>query len=1129
LTSLPGIYSATYYYNVQDENHVACSTRRAPWSCKFNTYFSYGGPYTTLFVVARDVLNNVLATSSSVAVTVANSLPVPVSTFAWAISAPASPWSGTSNTITPSYSGTDAGSGSITCYIDGQQVGQTPNTTQFDNGSRLLRCDGSDTHSPISNWQAAQEWEQLVTFSNGSSAMELRMQPGYEIFLCTTAQTNCPTSIAVTGKVYNTDETSSAATFPSTPTISTPYTYSAGLPVTVSSCSSCTSVTITASFVGSAQVTFTESGGKTRTIWVHVNSSNILPHFGTDGSILTAYNPAKSFTPVSVFQSSNAFPQTATNGGGDGGFYPAAYNYGQDSVNSGVNTAEFGCQTNLSYTSVQSTFQAAQTNYVAGVTSLIPPVRYWNCAGDSMMRGTGQAFVTTRSPSASWSPPATQYTFQSLTGVGMIAVEMVDEVNSSWNVKPLQSGFTWGNPISTFSCVSGGNCTIACTPNAQDSLPLASGCTIAAGRFIVTGSGDSNLDYNSTSGATPSYVVNGGTNATNGGNTTITFATPAGVGTKTYTASANPNLTVQWEAWSTFDANGNGCPPQASSAGPCPNWNQNNMFQFFMSQANAATGHPSIGWPNAGLTNSAGVQDWMGDPNMSTHSTIYYANTWSGLYAPGALPVWNSKVDQVVNFRQKYGALATNRLAPILAQGIGTETYGFQGYSVGITSITGNLVTFSSPHGITNVIPYSTRLWISGNSSSTYNTNMYVMDCPTTTTCHVSFAKWQLTANYSGAAVTATTTFGATFPLTTLSATTGFSFGSARHSTACGYSNLRGFTFSVTGTGTALDGVPMWMIAAPAGQQGCTLGTWDGAVAQIPTGSGTGGTATIVANNGYTRGINYALVPSNNGPRFPFSELILQYLMGASGVRTYIGGSYIDDAQGQNYTRVFQDTSTLTYQAGTHPRYGQYGLNQLNWHANSMAALLAQRLVPCLFEPRGSGPDYGQFFEATVRLSSICNLLMVESFGETPLTRTIDLTPIVVSGQPTIKYCAGWAGITVTTVSTTADPNASFDPDNCAVAAYVATPNAANWLSPPVIAARLGDIPNASSIVIQWTYSPIQFSARQVNEQALYQTFNLSSGTGILPIDRRIGTVYYRLLYLASNSQVLATSDIQTF
>jgi hypothetical protein len=97
------------------------------------------------------------------------------------------------------------------------------------------------------------------------------------------------------------------------------------------------------------------------------------------------------------------------------------------------------------------------------------------------------------------------------------------------------------------------------------------------------------------------------------------------------------------------------------------------------------------------------------------------------------------------------------------------------------------------------------------------------------------------------------------------------------------------------------------------------------------------------------------------------------------------------------------------------------------------------------------------------------------------------------------------------------------------VAAYVATPNGATWYSPPVISARLADVPNATSIAIEWTYSPLQFGAPQLNGQALFQSYSLGAGTGTAPIDRQIGKVRYRLIYLGAGSTILATSDVQTF
>ena len=216
LTSLPSTYSVTYNINgIQDGTHVACIARSAPWSCTWNTYYDIGGPYESLTATARDVLNNVLATSASIGFTVANLLPVPPGAFTWTVSASASPWSG-NKTVTPSFSGTDSGSGAAHYFVDGlgnaAGFGNSIHTTLYDNGTHIVRAIGLDTAS--TTWQGAQEWEQVVTFSNGSAPMELRIQPGYEIFLCVVGSANCPTSVNISGNVFNTDGTSAAATFP---------------------------------------------------------------------------------------------------------------------------------------------------------------------------------------------------------------------------------------------------------------------------------------------------------------------------------------------------------------------------------------------------------------------------------------------------------------------------------------------------------------------------------------------------------------------------------------------------------------------------------------------------------------------------------------------------------------------------------------------------------------------------------------------------------------------------------------------------------------------------------------------------------------------------------------------------
>jgi hypothetical protein len=46
---------------------------------------------------------------------------------------------------------------------------------------------------------------------------------------------------------------------------------------------------------------------------------------------------------------------------------------------------------------------------------------------------------------------------------------------------------------------------------------------------------------------------------------------------------------------------------------------------------------------------------------------------------------------------------------------------------------------------------------------------------------------------------------------------------------------------------------------------------------------------------------------------------------------------------------------------------------------------------------------------------------------------------------------------------------------------------------------------------------------------ALYQTFDCGTGNCTLPVDPQIALVYFRLVYLDTNSTLLATSAVQTY
>ena len=73
----------------------------------------------------------------------------------------------------------------------------------------------------------------------------------------------------------------------------------------------------------------------------------------------------------------------------------------------------------------------------------------------------------------------------------------------------------------------------------------------------------------------------------------------------------------------------------------------------------------------------------------------------------------------------------------------------------------------------------------------------------------------------------------------------------------------------------------------------------------------------------------------------------------------------------------------------------------------------------------------------------------------------------------------------------------------------------------PVIAARLADVANAADILVQYSYSLLSFGSPAVAAQTPYQTFNCGTGTCQLPVDKNIGPVYYRLIYLDGSGRIL--------
>lgn len=1126
-SALPALYSVEYQVN----GERMCIRTAPPYSCVWNTNYVVNGAYNSIQAVARDATNTVIATSALVSpVTVNNPLPETASQLTMSVS-PSTPvtssWSGTV-TFTVTVSGSNAsahcgtsGACQLNYWIDGKlvtsqysvsgTVTQPINTARFDNGSHFVVISLLDSTNPTGGgggaWDQVSQWEQPVTFANGAAAMEVRAN-AREIFLCTTSQTLCPTTFTLVPTQVNTDESTSS---PGTCSYSSSNTAAATV-------GSSTGV-VTEVGVGNAQITIT-CGSLSRIVWAYVNTANMLPHFGNDGSILTAYNPAKSMWLSGLFQSSNGL--TDSN-------YPAWASFQADYAAAGHNVVEMALEPS-GYPSggqSESAFDAQQTSYVTSqVSALAPYGLYAGLIGDGITRGNQQMYYTTQSSGSNYATPAVQYMFQSWVGNHALYAIMQDEVQATNGHCPLCGAWTIGGSLLTqIACTSGTTCTVT-----APSWSLATECGGGNG-FIIHGSGNTNLDFNTTSGAPSPFV------ATSVDANHFTFPTPAGVGTTTFTSSSNPGLTIEPFGEAGFD-NSTACnlfpcpgPPCGSSSGPLVSYLKGNAFSVLMGWANNVSGRVKMTWPPDEGGTPTDIANWMGDPRMADFANIYITDL-NPQYLAHLYPLTDMLAGTGDVTRNKYANV--QRLAPIIGETYGSGiTWGMQGTSAPVASIANDVITFSSPHGLSNIIPGDTRLSITGNSNSTFNTNYYVREIVDSTHLRVVY---QCTTSGGMSATGGVVTFqdGTVFGNGggNGAAMVGINTGcpgnlQINSNTPASFVNKRGNTFTmsgVTGTGSSYFNSTTFFYDVESNLSGWNQ--WTNNFREVPSGSGTGGTASILANNNMVRGVNWTGPNGNEeGPRYPFASYMYNVILGESGTRIYYLGGDFDGVGAGGQSNTFTSTFLQDVQGGSHPRW-DFGGAVKNWTGLGMGARLAQRLVPYIFQPRLTSPDYGYYFECTARSGSLGNFLGCQSFADGTLTRTINLAPYLVSGQAILRHYCTWTGCTTTSITagTTSD-TVTFDPGSWVD--YVFANNAAAEWTPPTLSVRPADVPNASNVVVQYAYMPQVLNWPSVQAVSLPNSTISSGGSLTLPTDPKIGHVYYRLIYLNSSNQILSTSDVQ--
>lgn len=1111
LTSAPSATAVSWYV---DGNLMGVQQTQPLCTLPWSTANILNGPHVVK-AIATDALGTVVATSSEVAFTTANSIyynnfyqgqtgnSFNTTLACTPSTSVASPWSGTV-TVSCTFGGTwyqGATSGNIVqgfVYIDDvlqtstsygptttNLTGLSWNTTRAANGVHKVAIvvRAGDSTNVYASWQRE------VTLANGASAMELRAS-AREIFLCTTSQTNCPTSATLTGTVVNTDGTTSAATISSCTVNNTAVATKSG------------TCTITQASLGVTYVTMTDSGSRTRQVWIWVQGQNSIANIGTDRLIHQNY------------ASTSVFIHDMFLAGVPSGTALADYKA------IGHNTGEIGGVPTLTRSyqgSTQASFESAQNSYITSTCNDSATAGlYLFLTGDNAASHSEDLWASTRGTIAGYTTPGLTYIMNRWAACGRaLGMDWVDEVQGNFGLNPQfpVPSLGSGNVTSVTCTTSPNTCTVV-WPNFCPNY-----CTFNNGHsFIISGSATSGM--NTPAGSTYTWTkVNANT---------FTFPNP-GVGVVTLNSGNDPGWTIQPFGVAWYNGNSD-----------YVRWD---AFQVFMNFVHAGvSGKPPSSWPNSAQGSSDSIQNWEFNPNQSDSATLYITPDYDTTYLADRASLYSEIHLSPDALRGKMGHSPTP--IPVIAETDAIETdYGVVSTPFSVTSCSGDTITLSSAHGLGSPRSGISRIAIAGSSGGSCNGNFVIISSPTTTSLKVVRATGGPGSSGSFANGTATfqdtTTFTVSIDNHASGGPNGYSVIRPASDAACNWQKKRGQTFVITGTtlgpgwtGPDINGQTQY--AAPWSPINCTQEHFLEFYA-VPSLSGTGGTAKLFADNYYIRGRDSAW--PGRGISYQFGQPLQVAIFGASGQRAYsyavngVGAQQHNDVTGQfpqlvesingQYT---DDTDATGLQAGPIYAPDSRALGSVFW-ARGNANLIITARLPYLFQTRLPSPDYGKTMECTARTGTPGNMLLCKSFLDNTQTFTFDLSPYLISGQQIVQDYIAPAGIQTTVIAA-----------GTTSATVTLAPGAAIWftfpttfagaIQPRTISARLADAENATKIVVSYAYTQYPLFDQQTD----YPPFTVDCGDGsacALPVDRGIGPVYYRISYLNSGGVVIARGDVQ--
>jgi hypothetical protein len=699
----------------------------------------------------------------------------------------------------------------------------------------------------------------------------------------------------------------------------------------------------------------------TITLTPSVMPEDVTPHFGNDGSVLTSYVPGKSMFVRSVFFSLvtnlseyvNAFHNAQINTL-ESGFYVPPNNGGNNYTSAAKWQSDFDGHVK------DSIVAAADQGFNIILT------------GDAIARGSNAVYDDVSGPSTAWNPDPITYAFTWAKNFGkVIGVEMVDEISSQFTV-PFPQG-QLGQP--------GGPQKISCVDNlCTVSWPSQPVIENGDGTFLITGA-TSNANLNRTVAnqyhQNASFVL-----SSNPDRDGFTF-NATGIGTQTFTAATDPELTLQ------MFASG----PEGPSG---TDYVHNDAISRIMSYVNAVPGRPSVTWPAAALVPPANFGAWAA-PGASDYNDIYFtfysnSNPTSYTLKDGLLAFNNA-------WSTKYPFAQKDKPTLMLVSDVGVG-YDIAGTSIPVATFDGNTLTLSQPHGIVTPTVGLTRLSISGDSNSSLNGNYYVYNVVNANTVQVYPATTTGPSIPQG--ITVTFSDGQVLNVTggwsgSLSAT-GILFNGAAY--CVNVDNFGKVATVLSSTYAAYTGE--WYVMPLSlqnngnnGNNPCSF-TLD--MILLTRGqAGAGGSASLITDNYYHPGVSKVTVPSVT-PDLVAANIMFAAEKGAAGVRVYMFGG--DSNQNQALDECFTGCSN---QDNANPLYNGADA-QARWKGMSNAFNLIQEIEPYLLQPKLSSPYYGPTITTGARTSRYGTLLMLTEFADSSEVVNIDLKLYNPSGGNGTMY-----------------------------------------------------------------------------------------------------------------------------